>query len=88
MTTSPRPDDDPSLPAPPPPPRRSTPRVSRALTEEGAPATGGAAERILEAAARVLAERGAAGLSMQDVAQEAGVSKGLIHYHYRDRPLG
>lgn len=44
-----------------------------------------AAERILEAAARVLADRGATGLSMADVAAAAGVSKGLIHYHYRDK---
>src|SRR5689334_16057054 len=44
-----------------------------------------AAERILEAAARVLAEQGATGLSMADVAHAAGVSKGLIHYHYRDK---
>jgi AcrR family transcriptional regulator len=44
-----------------------------------------AAERILEAAARVLAEEGATGLSMADVAAAAGVSKGLIHYHYRDK---
>ena len=44
-----------------------------------------AAERILEAAARVLAEQGGTGLSMADVAHAAGVSKGLIHYHYRDK---
>lgn len=44
-----------------------------------------AAERILEAAARVLADQGATGLSMADVAAAAGVSKGLIHYHYRDK---
>lgn len=44
-----------------------------------------AAERILEAAARVLADQGGTGLSMADVAAAAGVSKGLIHYHYRDK---
>ena len=49
------------------------------------PAIVPAAERILEAAARVLAERGGTGLSMADVAHAAGVSKGLIHYHYRDK---
>jgi len=43
------------------------------------------AERILQAAAHVLAQQGATGLSMADVAREAGVSKGLIHYHYRDK---
>jgi AcrR family transcriptional regulator len=76
----------PAPPVPPAAPRRATPRVSRALSmgDDGAPLAA-AAERILEAAARVLAERGATGLSMQDVAQGAGVSKGLIHYHYRDK---
>ena len=44
-----------------------------------------AAERILESAARVLADQGGTGLSMADVAAAAGVSKGLIHYHYRDK---
>ena len=50
----------------------------------GAPAAP-SSERILQAAAHVLAQKGATGLSMADVAREAGVSKGLIHYHYRDK---
>ena len=44
-----------------------------------------ATERILRATARGLVERGAASLSMQEVADTAGVSKGLIHYHYHDK---
>ena len=44
-----------------------------------------AAERILRAAAKCLVVKGAAELSMQDVADTAGVSKALIHYHYRDK---
>jgi AcrR family transcriptional regulator len=44
-----------------------------------------AAERILRAAAERLVVKGAADLSMQDVADTAGVSKALIHYHYRDK---
>src|SRR5919199_673237 len=63
----------PSSPVPrpsPPVPRR--PRAS-------------AAERILRAAARAIVERGAAAVSMHDVAEEAGVSKGLIHYHFHDK---
>ena len=44
-----------------------------------------ATERILRATARGLVERGAASLSMQEVADSAGVSKGLIHYHYHDK---
>ena len=44
-----------------------------------------AAERILRGAAERLIVMGAAELSMQDVADAAGVSKALIHYHYRDK---
>ena len=44
-----------------------------------------AADRILHAAAVRLSMMGAADLSMQDVATAAGVSKALIHYHYRDK---
>ena len=58
---------------------------------EGAPASEppmrrpSASERILDAVARRIVTGGAAALSMQDIAQEAGVSKGLIHYHFRDK---
>ena len=41
--------------------------------------------RILHAAARLLAERGVARFNLQEVAEAAAVSKGLIHYHYHDR---
>ena len=41
--------------------------------------------RILHATARLLAERGVARFNLQDVAEAAGVSKGLIHYHYHDK---
>jgi len=44
-----------------------------------------AADRILRATARTIAEHGAAALTMSDVAEEAGVSKGLIHYHFHDK---
>lgn len=44
-----------------------------------------APDRILSAAARCLVASGAGSLSMQDVAAAAGVSKGLIHYHYHDK---
>jgi AcrR family transcriptional regulator len=44
-----------------------------------------APERILEAAARRIAAAGAADLSLQDVAEAAGVSKALIHYHFHDK---
>ena len=41
--------------------------------------------RILHATARLLAERGVARFNLQEVAEAATVSKGLIHYHYHDR---
>ena len=44
-----------------------------------------AAERILRAAARCIVASGAASLTMHEVAEEAGVSKGLIHYHFHDK---
>jgi AcrR family transcriptional regulator len=44
-----------------------------------------ATERILKAAATRLAISGASVLTMQEVAEEAGVSKGLIHYHFHDK---
>lgn len=40
---------------------------------------------ILEAARRLIAERGAAAVSLQDIADGAAVSKALIHYHFIDR---
>ncbi len=42
-------------------------------------------ERILHAAAARIVAAGTANLSMQDVADAAGVSKGLIHYHFHDK---
>ena len=55
-----------------------------------APAAGAAAgpdapTRILQATARLLVERGVARFNLQEVAEVAAVSKGLIHYHYHDR---
>jgi AcrR family transcriptional regulator len=44
-----------------------------------------AAERILRAAVRCIVSTGAAALTMHEVAEEAGVSKGLIHYHFHDK---
>jgi AcrR family transcriptional regulator len=41
--------------------------------------------RILEAASRVLAERGAAGTSIDVVASEAGVGKGTVFRRFGDR---
>ena len=44
-----------------------------------------AAERILRAAVRRIVASSAAALTMHEVAEEAQVSKGLIHYHFHDK---
>ena len=44
-----------------------------------------AADRILDAATRRIARDGSAAVSVQDVADEAGVSKALVHYHFHDK---
>ncbi|MEU7885343.1 TetR/AcrR family transcriptional regulator [Microbispora bryophytorum] len=41
--------------------------------------------RILDAALRLLSLQGISGVSMRAVAREAGVSLGLVHYHYEDK---
>lgn len=43
------------------------------------------ADQLLAAACRVLTHRGTRGLSLRDVAEEAGVSKTLIHYYFSSR---
>jgi AcrR family transcriptional regulator len=40
------------------------------------------AAHIVEAATRVLARQGYARTSLMDIAQEAGMSKGAVHYHF------
>jgi AcrR family transcriptional regulator len=55
---------------------------------EQQPASSAAADaraRIVDAGARCIAREGVAGASMAAIALEAGVSKALLHYHYRDR---
>ena len=44
-----------------------------------------AEERILDAAKKVFLEKGMAGARMQDIANEAGINKALLHYYYRDK---
>lgn len=44
-----------------------------------------APERILRATAYRIVHSGAVALTMQEVAEEAKVSKGLIHYHFHDK---
>jgi AcrR family transcriptional regulator len=40
------------------------------------------AQRILDAAQRLLAERGHAAVTIGEIAREAGVSRGLLHYYF------
>ena len=42
-------------------------------------------ERILDAVVRLLSEGGISAVSMRAVAREAGVSLGLVNYHYEDK---
>ncbi len=41
--------------------------------------------RLVEAAISLLCTDGVGGVSVQRVADAAGVSKGLVHYHFRDK---
>ena len=45
----------------------------------------GAEQRILAAARKVFTTRGMAGARMQDIADEAGMNKALLHYYFRDK---
>jgi TetR/AcrR family transcriptional regulator len=42
-------------------------------------------ERILEAAKKVFIKQGMAGARMQDIADEAGINKALLHYYFRSK---
>jgi AcrR family transcriptional regulator len=45
----------------------------------------GAEEKILGAARKVFTTQGMAGARMQDIADEAGINKALLHYYFRDK---
>jgi TetR/AcrR family transcriptional regulator len=45
----------------------------------------GTEKKILEAAKKVFHERGFDGARMQEIADEAGVNKALVHYYYRNK---
>ena len=42
-------------------------------------------ERILEAAKKVFVQKGMAGARMQDIADEAGINKALLHYYFSNK---
>lgn len=47
--------------------------------------TSAARERILDAAARVLSERGVAGATTRELARAAGYSEGMLYKHFSDK---
>jgi AcrR family transcriptional regulator len=55
------------------------------MSEPATGVRGAAAGRILEATSACIVQKGAADVSLQDVAEAAGVSKALIHYHFHDK---
>ena len=57
-------------------PSRSTLHAPRATPD-------GTEQRILDAAHRVFLRRGSAGARTQEIADEAGVNKALLHYYFR-----
>jgi AcrR family transcriptional regulator len=52
---------------------------------DGAAADDGTEQRILDAADVVFVRRGTDGARMQEIAEEAGVNKALLHYYYRTK---
>lgn len=42
-------------------------------------------ELILDAAERIITQRGYSGLSMRELARESGLAKGTIYHHFRDK---
>jgi AcrR family transcriptional regulator len=42
-------------------------------------------EKILKAARKVFTTKGMAGARMQDIANEAGINKAMLHYYFRDK---
>src|SRR5690349_8196144 len=44
-------------------------------------------QKILEAAKKVFHQKGLAGARMQDIADEAGINKALLHYYFRNKDM-
>ena len=64
------------------PSRRGRRPARRRKSEAPSPS---AEERILDAAHRVFLRRGSAGARTQEIADEAGVNKALLHYYFRTK---
>ena len=70
-------------PSPPPEPPAGGPAAS--ARGAAAPAHGEARERLLEAAARLFAERGFDGVTIRQIAAAAGVGHAGVNYHFRSK---
>jgi len=46
---------------------------------------GSTEQRIIEAARRIFLQKGMAGARMQEIADEAGINKSLLHYYFRSK---
>src|SRR6059058_2945750 len=64
--------------------KRSNPMVKPPVTDRKSP-DADTEQRILDAAHRVFLRRGSAGARTQEIADEAGVNKALLHYYFRSK---
>ena len=55
------------------------------LTDHSTRQVAGTREKILQAAFTVLSRQGYENTSIKDIAEEAGVAQGLVHYHYKSK---
>ncbi|MES1226372.1 MAG: helix-turn-helix domain-containing protein, partial [Bacteroidota bacterium] len=44
-------------------------------------------DKILEAARKVFIKKGMAGARMQEIADEAGINKAMLHYYFRNKEM-
>src|SRR5205809_116474 len=63
--------------------KRSNQMVKHPITPE--PVADDTESRILDAAHAVFLRSGTAGARMQEIADEAGVNKALLHYYFRNK---
>lgn len=66
-----------------PPPKPGRP--ARSAGRRALPKSDETRQRIIAAAAHVLAERGYAGTKLSDIAERAGMQAGSLYYHFEDR---
>jgi AcrR family transcriptional regulator len=60
-------------------------QLRNARQEEGPDANGGRREHILQVAARVFAEKGYRATSLQEIADEVGVTRPSFYYHFKSK---